>query len=261
MDIAEKRVYGDRTGATVAFVATDAGLARVSVSGDKVGEFGLVHRGGVRDVAVADGRLAVAADDVLVAIADGEFAAAGFGPAEAVGFDGATLYAAGDGEVARYDDGSWTTTADLDGVRALAGDLAAAADGVFRVDGTGVGLDDARDVVADPQPLAATGDGLYYLANGWLRAAEGSFRAVAVGGDRAVAATADTLSVRDGDTWVPRDVPAPDLAAVARGPATTYAVSRDGTFCVDAGDGWRTRALGLPGVRAVAVPLAADIER
>lgn len=252
MDIVEKRVYSDRTGATTAFVACDAGLARVSVSGDQVGEFGLERRGRAADVAGRDGRLAVAAEDVLVATDDG-FAETGFGRASAVGFDGDTLLAAGDGRVARYDDG-WETTAEVDDVRALDGDLVAAAGGLFRVDGTHVGLDDARDVTTAGTPLAATAAGLYYLGNGWMRAVEGEFRVVVASGERAHAATPDALYAREHGEWATVDCPEAGVADVGYGGDAVLVVSEGGVACVDAGEGWRTRSLGLPGVRAVAVP-------
>ena len=56
----EKRVYADREGATTAFVAAGAGIARVEVSADIVGEFALQRRCTARDVAASAGRLAVA---------------------------------------------------------------------------------------------------------------------------------------------------------------------------------------------------------
>lgn len=258
MDISEKRVYADRTGATDAFLATAAGVARVSVSADQVGEFGLVRRDEAADVAGADGRLAVAAEDVFVAGRDADdglrFAGTGFGPATAVGFDGETLYAAGEGRVARYAGDGWERTGSVSNVRAIDGDLVAAAGGVFRVDGSHVGLSDARDVATAGTPLAATGDGLYYLANGWMRAVEGPFVAVVAEEGRAHAATADALYRRTDGEWTETDGPASGLAALAHAPDATYAVTETGRFCVDAGEGWRTRSLGLPDVRSVAVP-------
>lgn len=259
-DIAEKRVHDDRTGATTTLVGAEAGLARVAVSGDSVGEFGLVSRDEVRDVAVADGRIAVATPrDVLAGARsdlapDGDgLAETGFGPADAVGFDD-DLLAAGDGRVARRMGEDWSRTAEVAGVRTVAGGLLAAADGVYLSDGRHVGLDDVRDV-APAGPLAATAEGLYHLANGWVRAVEGSFRAVEAAGDRAHAATADTVLTRGTapGSWDAVGDPARDLVALARAPEATYAATRDGTFCVDAGSGWRTRALGLPGVAAMSV--------
>lgn len=249
----EKRVYGATEGSTPAFVATGAGLARVEVSDDLVGEFSLAHRGDARDVAASGGRLAVATSaDALVGTGDA-FAETGFGPATAVGFtDG--LVAAGEGRVARHEDRDWTTLADVDDVRALAGGMCAAVGGVYRLDGSHVGLDDARDLSTEGEVFAATGDGLYALGNGWLDELGGGFRAVAGDGDRAYAVADDgTLYRRGGDEWVGADARG-DVADVALAEEAVYAVTTDGTFLADAGEGWRDRMLGLPDARRVAVP-------
>jgi len=276
ISIDEKRVYGAKTGTTAVFVATGAGLARVEVSDDLVGEFGLVHRGGVRDVTGSEGRLAVATDDDVRLGTGDAFRPTGFGPAAAVGWHEGALHAAGGGRVARFDPdgdptageaddpvaGDWTTRCELPDVRALVGGMVAAAEGLFRLDGTHLGLADARDAAPDV-PLAATGDGLYYLGNGWMDALPGDFRAVAAAPDgRAHAATPDALHVRapdaDGygpDAWAAADLPVPGrVVDVAHGPDATYAVTAEGTVLANAGDGWRDRSVGLPDVRRLAVP-------
>lgn len=252
----EKRVYAGGSGGTSAYVASEAGLARVEVAGDRVGRFGLVWRGDARDVAAVGGRVAVAtAADVLVGTGDG-FVETGFGPATAVGGD-AGLVAAGDGRIARWegpDDTGWTDVGTVDDVRAVDGDLLAAAAGVYRLDGTHVGLDDARDVAA-AGPLAATADGVYRLGNGWIRDLPGDARAVAVGPDgSAHAATVEGFAARSAEgTWNRVDVQVDDrVTAIAYGEAV-YAVTGSGAFLVDAGDGWRDRSLGLSGARGLAV--------
>lgn len=259
MDIDEKRVYADRTGKREAYVATDAGVATVAVSGAHVGEFGLASRNGARDVAAGGGLLAVATDDD-VHFGTG-FEASGFGPAVAVGFDGDTPLAADpDGRVARYDDG-WTDLGRVPDVRALDGDLVAAADGVHRPDGTHVGLDDVRDVSATGEPLAATGDGLYRLGNGWLAEQVGdegddrAFVAVVSDGERVHAASEHGLYRREAGEWTACSVDE-DVVDVTHAGDCTYAVAGDGTFLAhDPGEpGWRRQALGLPAVRALAVP-------
>ncbi|QLD85330.1 hypothetical protein HWV23_06175 [Natronomonas halophila] len=254
--IDEKRVYDEKAGATTAYVGTSAGLARVNVSDDIVGEFSLEYRGEVVDVA-ADGRLAVATPtDVLLETEEG-FAETGFGPATAVGFDDGLL-TAGEGRLARYDDG-WETVAEIDDVRAISGGLVAAAGGVYRTDGTPVGLDAANDVAADSDLLAATDEGLYYLANGWMQAREGIFSVVAATEGRAHAATAEELFARatsdesEGGDWEPVDLPVDGRIAGVAYDEATYAVTEDGTFLANAGDGWRHRSLGLPGVVGVVV--------
>lgn len=264
--IDEKRVYATKEAATAVFVATGVGVAHVAVSADIVGEFTLVRRGVANDVATADGRLAVATPaDVLVG-SDDEFVETGFGPADAVGYsDG--LVAAGDGRVARYDDG-WTTLCEVDAVRAIDGDLLATASGVRRLDGTHVGLDAATDVSTASTPLAATDSGLYVLANGWMKALDGAFRVVSAErqsdvespdegdyGGRAHAGTADAVYERNdaATEWEEIELPVSGgVADIGYGEAT-YAVTEDGQFLSNAGDGWRQRSLGLPDVSSIAV--------
>ncbi|MFP9190092.1 hypothetical protein ACLI4Q_00275 [Natrialbaceae archaeon A-CW1-1] len=211
--IDEKRVYGDRSGVTTVYVATDVGVVRVLVSGTTVGEFGLLERCTARDIAAGVDVLAVATDeDVLVCRletgggngvggedGDGDerstlsFEPTGFGPAVAVGVhQGAVLAADEDGVVARYElesetgstaTGDWlpleygTDAPAPSSVRSIAGDLLATDVGVFR-DWDGrlehAGLTDVRDVSAAGVPLAATAEGLYKLGNGWMKELDGS---------------------------------------------------------------------------------------
>ena len=252
--LTEKRVYADRDGTTTAVVASDIGLTRVSISGDIVGEFSLERRGTATAVAAGDGRLAVATpDDVLVGT-DAGFEATGFGSgAIAVGYrDG--LVAAGDGRIARYD-GGWTELSALEGVRRIDGGMVAAGSGIHRLDGTPLGLDDAADVSAAGTPLAATAEGLYYLANGWMTALDGRFTVVAGDGDRAHAATHDALYERTDDgSWIELELPIDErIVDVAYGDGV-YAVTASGTVLVRADDGWRHRSLGLTGASGIAVP-------
>ncbi|PSP56159.1 hypothetical protein BRC72_12850 [Halobacteriales archaeon QH_7_66_36] len=246
----EKRVYAGGS-ARSAFVASEAGLARVSVSDDLVGEFGLTIRDATSDIVADDGRVAVATEtDALVATEDG-FAETGFGSADAVGFaDG--LIACGEGRVARYDDGTWIEIGKIDGVRAVASDLLAADGGVYRPDGTHVGLDDARDVAVGSSVFAATGDGLYALANGWMQRLDGAIRAVATNAGRAVAVADGTLYERRDGEWTAVGAPG-DVADAVPMPDALYAVTTDGTFLANAGDGWRDRTLGLQGCRRLTV--------
>ncbi len=256
--IDEKRVYGERTGATTLLVASGAGLARVDCSGDLVGEFGLLTREPARDVAASGGQVAVVGEDVRLDDGDG-FAVTGFGAADAVGFDRRDLLAAGEGVVARYDGLEWTTVGDLSGVRAIDGDLVAAESGVYQVGDSlrPVGLDDAFDVSAAGTPLAATRGGLFALGNGWMERLEGHFRVVASDGTRAHAA-ADRLYSRADDGWASVDLPIEGrVAAVGHG-ERTYAVTADGVVLVSGEDRWHSRSLGLPEVRALAVPRAGD---
>jgi hypothetical protein len=292
--IDEKRVYADRTGRRDLFVASAAGLARVAVSGDQVGEFGLVARERALDVATGEAAtgdaVAVATGaDVLVgrpatddpdADADGPTApdlalgGTGFGRATAVGVHDGRVVAAGQGRVARYggpsderdrgadgpggDDGTgdeWTTLGSCEAVRAVDGDLLAAADGCYRLPTVErVGLDDVRDV-ARAGALAATGEGLYALGTGGTpeRVLEGATSAVASDGDRAHAVREDgTLLARADEGWEPVALPVEGPVADVAYAGATCAVTTDGTVCVEGSEGWRSRSLGLPDVRRVA---------
>jgi hypothetical protein len=247
-----KRVFGDTAGATTAYVATGAGLARVEVSGDVVGEFTLADRRPASDVTAHEGRVAVATnEDVLIGTSD-DVESTGFGPADAVGV-GDGLLAAGDGRLARYHEDGWSTLARIEAVRGIDGSLLATADGVYRDDGTHVGLEAVTDVAA-AGPLAATGSGLYYLANGWMAALDTAVDVVTAGPDVAHAAGRTLYEGDAGREWRRVEYPvAAPVVDLAYGPAT-YAVTADGTFLVDAGDGWRHRSLGLSDVAGVAVP-------
>mgnify|MGYP000359576808 CR=1 FL=1 len=156
-----------------------------------------------------------------------------------------------------------------------------------------VGLDDVRDVAvptggAGPGPFAATGDGLFRLGPGWTEERSGAFELVTAGGppdhygrgstdDTGSGSTDATdeestgngstapaahawsdgeLLAREDDEWSsvewPAGAAAADVSYAADG-SSLFAVARDGTVLVDAGDGWRTRSIGLRGVSASAV--------
>ena len=220
-----------------------------------------------------------------------DFAETGFGPATAVGFDGGTLFAGDEnGRVARSDgEGSWSSDSDHSGggddgdgtesaawadvgttgsVRAIDGGLVAADDGVYRVGSGGVthaGLDDARDV--DAEPLVATGAGLYKLGNGWMDVLEGSVEAVDAIEERGLAAVDGALYARgldsgetgdasdERDRWVEEKLPVDgDVVAVTHGVEASYAVTADGALAVRLpGDEWRYRELGVRDVAAATV--------
>lgn len=271
-DVETKRIHTEPAETNVAYVAGGAGLARVDLSGDVVGRFSLVSREPAVDVVALAGGVAVATpEDVLLGDVAGDDALeeTGFGAATAVGAYGG-LVAAGDGRVARYGDGSWTTLCDLDDVRAVDGDLVATGSGVHRLDGSHVGLADVRDVTTAVEPLAATADGLYALANGWTRRLEGAFDVVAgtaeAGGSATAHAAAGTgfyersAGGGDGrgsddpsDGWLAVDLPVDEAVVDVDYGTTAYAVTAGGTVLAAGDDGWRFRSLGLPDVRAVAV--------
>lgn len=255
ISLSEKRIYADTTGVTTAFVGTESGVVRVSISDDIVGEFTLERTGAVTDVAAADGRLAIGTPNDVFVRFDGAFHETEFGRASAVGYDtDGELLAAGDGRLARYDDG-WTTIGLIEGVRAIDGGMVAAESGVHRIDGTHVGLEDARDISTTGTPLAATGTGLYYLANGWMCAIDDEFTVAASDGAHSHAATSETLYRQRGpeSEWAAVELPIDGTIADVAYADHVYAVTDDGTFLADAGDGWRYRSLGVPGVTGLAV--------
>lgn len=252
--IEEKRVYAGKSGEATVRLASEVGVVRVSVSADSIGEFGIEQRCTARDLAHCGG-LAVATDEDVLLGGEGT----GFGSALAVGGEGEPIAAGPEGRVARYADGEWEELGRIEGVRAIDGDLLATAEGIYRADDglAHVGLEGANDVSVPGVPLAATSEGLYRLGNGWMREAEGGFDRVAADREsppgelaRACAIGADALYVYDGE-WRERETPEP-LSAAAIGEAI-YGATDDGTLYVDAGDGWRSQPLGVPGVEAMLV--------
>ena len=290
ISIDEKRVYAGSTGRSDVYVATETGLVRVAISGDKVGTFELVgDRGVVTDVAVCarPGRSPV----IAAATAHGLYTGLvgdeptrvdidGGVPVAVGDTDGALLIADADGTLLRVtvdDDGTPTGThrvGRVDDVTAIAGPFVAGRDGIHRIDGStegpaerepalvSVGLDDARDVVAAGMPLAATATGLYWLGNGWMPAIEGDATAVAADGEGAALAVVDghLLAHETGETdwsaasWAGTALPVDERpVALAAHPGLAVVVTEAGTLCVEAGDGWRHQALGVPGVSGVTV--------
>ena len=283
ISIDEKRVYAGSAGRTDAYVATGAGIVRVSLSADKIGAFDMVARDAARDVAVlargegSDLVVAATPDGLSVAAVgdDPEFALVDDDPAIAVGVASGregVIVAREDGAIERVgfaDDGaaiaSTTRFGSVADPHAVDGALVAAAEGVFRVgeDGlTDVGLDDARDVAGAGMLLAATGAGLYWLGNGWMTAREAAADAVAADGD------GHAMAVVDGDllvhsdasgewgeeTWAVAELPVDeDAVALGYGPGVSVAVTEAGTLCVDAGDGWRHQVVGVRDVNGVAL--------
>jgi hypothetical protein len=282
MDIAEKRVYDDATGTIAVAVAGDTGLAIAAISGDIVGEFGLALRRPIADLAVLpDGRLALATEeDVLVVPVPEPTASLAAVPEPIVTDRGAgtvvsatadRLIAAGHGEIASrpvetLDDPAcdWTVhDAPAGTVQSSDGPLVATDGGVLRVDQTGLstlGLDGARDVAAGRVTLAGTDHGAYRLDDEWHQQFDAATSVVTAGPERAHAVTANKVHAFDRTGWTdidwPLDTPPVDLAYAT--PTTsdqpvTIALGETGTLLVDAGDGWRRRALGLRGVQACAV--------
>jgi hypothetical protein len=269
LSIEEKRVFSAKAEKTEVFVAADVGVVVVDVSADHVGGFGVDHRATARDVAGRGGRIAAATDeDVLLAPG---YEATGFGPAVGVGLTDSAVVAVGeDGRVgtlgfdAVLDGGgaSWEVAGHVDAPRAVDGRLVATASGVVRVADGGLrpaGLSDVADVAA-AGPYAATGEGLFYLGNGWMEIEDGSWHVVdaAVDGSKAHAAGSAGLRRRaetDGGEWRPVEFPVDGSpVGFAYGQGIVCSVTADGTFLVDAGDGPRTQTLGVTGVAGIAIP-------
>lgn len=259
--LTEKRLYGDKREETHAYVASGLGVTRVETAGGQIGRFSLLERCSARDIAGADGEIAVATDEDVLVLTDEGFAGTDFGPATAVGYGDGLLAAAPDGTVARYDDG-WTAVGTVEEVRAIDGDLLAAAGGVSRItaDGLdGVGLSAVRDVAPE---YAATDDGLYRLAGEeWERVREGPHHAVAAEGDRVHAATGDGLVELAAGRWRACSLPVSERVVDVTYGTDACAVTEGGTVLVaaeagataDGRGGWRSRSLGVPDVVGIAV--------
>jgi hypothetical protein len=282
MDIAEKRVYDDATGTIAVAIASETGLAVAAVSGDIVGEFGLALQRPIADLAVLpDGRLVCAtSEDVLVLpVPDSTAAPAAvpepiatdFGAAEVVSATDETLIAAGDGGIATIPseaitdpDTTWTTheTA-TEAVSDADQELLATGAGVLqlREDGlSNLGLDDVTSIAASTPALAGTSEALYQMETGWQQVVDGNTAVVTAGCEQAHAVIDDRLHAFDGTEWTDVSWPAATLpvdltyARQQEGDEPTMiAVTEAGTLLVDAGDGWRQRALGLQGVQACRV--------
>jgi hypothetical protein len=260
-DMAEDRVYGDDGGTTEVIIAAGIGIVSVSVSGDRIGRFGVTQRCSPRDVAAADGLLAVATEENVLLRREGTFAPTGFGPAVAVGVgDGGLLAADGDARIARrgYDGDTWSTVGIVDGdVLAIDDALLATDAGVYRVHGEGedasirpAELEAANDVAARG-PFAATDAGLYALGNGWVRAIDGRFDVVAAASREHACAAGKAFYERNGGDWRVVDPPTDDpVVGVAVG-KRTYVITEGGALLV--GPEWRSRSLGVDGVAGIAV--------
>ena len=153
-------------------------------------------------------------------------------------------------------------------VNAIDGPLVGTERGVYRRVGDRLvyaGLEAVQDVSATATPLAATADGLYVLGNGWMRCVEGDFSVVSAARTRAHAVGEGGLygcQFEDGrptatDWSLVTDEPVPCISSdsirdIGYGEGT-YAVTEDGTVLVGTDSGWRSQALGVPGVSSLAV--------
>ena len=271
----ERRLFEKNRPETAAFVASNLGVTRISLAGDRVGQFTLAHRCTARSVAVNDALVVGTDDDVLVSGGDA-FESTGFGPAVAVGAHEGTIYAAtDDGRVARApvdarSGDAWETVGEVEDPRRFDANLLAAADGVFRVETDGtlsdLGLEAANDVaraasLAGGGPVAATDDGVYRYDGEWIREIEGTATWVAGDGETTIAAVDGELCESVDGNWTSRPLPvAEEIADLARG-ESSYAITDAGTMLVhadpavtdDGQGGWRSQAVGVRGVVEMAI--------
>lgn len=274
--IDEKRVYDHTTDPETAYVASDTGVASISIVGEQVGEISLGYRDPARDVVTIGERIVVATPENVVALVDGEVTELGFGPATAVGVDphGAIL-AGSEGTLARYEDGDaeaedgWRTIGSVGEIRAIDGDLVASSEGVYRLVSDELrysGLDDVADVSSAGTLRAATPGGLYTLGNGWLKTVDGAFsvvtgasRPTSTGtGERAHAVGTAGLYEYAAEGWQRCVLPVEERVVDVAYGTGVYAVTDEGTLLTDAGEGWRGHPLGVRGVRAIDV--AGDVD-
>ncbi|HET7323679.1 MAG TPA: hypothetical protein VFJ06_05050 [Halococcus sp.] len=249
--IDEKRVHGANTDATALFVASDIGLVRVTVAGERVGNIELTDRRAAHDLAVSETHLAVATDEDVLLLTEETTAETGFGPATAVGFTDTLIAAAPDGTVAHRTENGWTELGQVESVRAIDNDLLGTEGGIYRfADGKFhySGLDDVRDVATAGTPRAATATGLYRLGNGWMDELDGEFELVTADTDRAHAATADEFYAYDGE-WTLEPMEKSVVGVAYTG--AVYAVTADGTLLIETDDGWREHPLGVGNAQAL----------
>lgn len=255
--IDEDRVYAGGTRDVSLLVATERGLVRASVTGDRVGRFGITWQGDVHDVAADEDRVVLATADGVKAGSDPtDLGSTPIDAATAVGVT-ETGWVAGDseGRVFMVEGGRSRSLGQVPPINAIDPPLIATTDGVHRLPTLdAAGLSAVRDVSADPVPLAATKHGLYRLGNGWLSAIDGDATLVTgASSGKAAAVVDDTLYRLPDDDWHSTGVPEPvAIADIGVGPAL-YAVTVDGTVYVEAGDGWRHRSLGMSPVRRLSV--------
>lgn len=275
----ERRLFEQRHEATVAFVASELGIARVELAGDRVGGFSLARQCTATAVGASGDTVAVGTDEDVLVSTGGEFVATGFGPATAVGVtDESVVAATPDGAVGRLDgpefaSSAWTTLDKVEEPRRFDGALLATGEGVYRLDAglTRLGLDDVHDVAttadeSNSGPFTATATGVYRHADGdWVRERDGSVQCVGAGDEYVHAVDGEGLLERDPETtdraWHRRRLPdGVSLVDIAHG-ETLYGVTADGQVVLDVAPeltsdgqgGWGSQSVGLRGVVGLAV--------
>lgn len=261
--IDEKRVYDPDTDAETAFVASDTGLAAISIAGGRVGNVSLRYREPAYDVVTTEDRVLVATDEGVLELATEGARELGGGPVVTVALDDRGRVLAGGGEtLSRLDDGRWRALGSVGEIRAIDGDLVASEEGIYRIVGDEPrysGLGDVWDVTSAGRPHAATAEGLYALANGWTDVLMGAFSVVsadprtathgALG--RAYAVGDDACFEHTAEGWERRSPTKAEILDVVYGEGTC-AVTAEDLLLAD-GEDWRTHPLGLEGVHALAI--------
>jgi hypothetical protein len=258
----ERLLFGERREETTLLAGSDLGVTRIDVAAAQVGQFSLLERCSVRDLAANAGTLVVATDEDVFEHTDDGLDSLGFGPAGAVGIDGEWVYAASEERVSRLSrdalDG-WETVGSVEDPRRFIGSLLAAGQFVRVGDELeSESLERVHDISRDGI-LAATESGLYENRDGeWEQVHDGEATAVIAEDDRAHAVVDGRLFERDGEAWVEQDVPGAEPARLAYG-ETLVVVDSEGTVHVaadpevthDGHGGWRSQPIGLRGVTAL----------
>jgi hypothetical protein len=257
----ERQLFGEERETTVGYVASEMGVVRIDLAGDRIGSYSLLERCRATAIATAGAVVAVGTDeDVLVDVGDtGECQRLHFGPAVAVGIDGDTVFAAGpEGELGRFEGVSnWFRTQREDGIEHDSG----VQDGAGVHEGAGLqeGAEIPNDEPTTPWETLGTVSGPNRMASQYLAADAGVFElgesvdglglsavadvATDDGDENAVlAGTEHGLSRRAGDAtdWSSLDTE-PVRRVVADGDYLT--ITDEGIVRERAGEGWRELSL------------------
>lgn len=259
---ADRRLFEESAGSRFALVASELGVARLSISGDRVGRASLLERCTATSVATDSER-------VLAGTTGGVLAGPGLDrlgePFEvaAVGVGSQLLAAGNDGVVSVWEgvDG-WNAVGSVDAPARFDGPLLAAEDGVYRVTSgcEPLGLDRVADVAHGEESFAATADGLYRRVEGdWALEHDHPTVAVSTGGGGVCAVDDRGVVERTDGVWQRSESPTSLVDIATDG--DVYAITENGTLLAavdpdrasDGQSGWRTHAVGLRGVVELAL--------
>lgn len=258
----ERRLFGKQRDTTVGYVASEMGVVRIDLAGDRIGSYSLLERCHSNAIGTAGEIVVVGTDeDVLVDVGDtGACQRLQFGPATGVGVHGDSIFAVGpEGTVGRLDEvSSWFRSQTEDGL----GHETGVQERAGIQDGAGLQEDGeiSRDEPADGWDILGTVSGPNRIAGCYLAADSGVVRlgdslealglstvsdvAVDTGtdGSTVLAGTKDGLYRADEGTtdWTALDTE-PVQRVVADG--TCLTITTSGALRERAGDEWRTLAL------------------